>query len=70
MASWKGRDVARVLATLADGDRTLVVYARLFRFETLRQIAEIVEMPEATVRSRLRAARRKLAEELGDWKDV
>jgi DNA-directed RNA polymerase specialized sigma24 family protein len=32
-----------------------------------RQIAEIVDQPESTIRSRLRAARRRLAEELAEW---
>jgi len=61
------RDVDRALATLADDDRTLVVM-RYFLNLNSRQIAEIVGMPEATVRGRLRAARSKLAEELAEWK--
>lgn len=63
------RDVARALGTLANDDRALVVM-RYFSDLNSRQIGEIVDMPEATVRSRLRAARRKLAEELGDWNDA
>jgi RNA polymerase sigma-70 factor (ECF subfamily) len=62
------RDVDRALTTLAGDDRTLVVM-RYFLSLNSRQIAEIVGMPEATVRGRLRAARSKLAMELADWKD-
>jgi RNA polymerase sigma-70 factor, ECF subfamily len=60
--------VDRALATLIEDDRTLVVM-RYFLNLNSRQIAEIVEMPEATVRGRLRSARRKLADELVDWKE-
>jgi len=61
-------EVKRALGTLADDDRTLVVM-RYFSELNSREIAEIVGMPDATVRGRLRAARRKLAEELADWDD-
>jgi RNA polymerase sigma-70 factor, ECF subfamily len=61
-------EVAGALATLADEDRALVVM-RYFSDLNSRQIAEIVGMPEGTVRGRLRAARRKLADELADWND-
>jgi RNA polymerase sigma-70 factor (ECF subfamily) len=61
-------DVERALGALADQDRALVVM-RYFSDLNSRQIAEIVGIPEATVRGRLRTARRKLAEELADWDD-
>src|SRR5262245_8930533 len=54
------REVERALSTLPDDDRTLVVM-RYFSELNSRQIGEIVGLPEATVRSRLRVARRKLA---------
>jgi RNA polymerase sigma factor (sigma-70 family) len=56
-------NVARALATLSNEDRRLVAM-RYFSELNSREIAEIVGRPEATVRSRLRAARRKLALEL------
>jgi RNA polymerase sigma-70 factor, ECF subfamily len=61
-------EVRRALATLAKGDRTLVVL-RYFAELNSRQIGEIVSLPEATVRGRLRAARRLLAAELADWNE-
>jgi len=61
-------DVARALATLSEDDRALVAM-RYFSELNSREIADIVGRPEATIRSRLRAARRKLAEELEDWND-
>lgn len=61
-------EVERALSTLADDDRMLVVM-RYFSDLNARQIGEIVGMPEATVRGRLRVARRKLAEQLADWDD-
>lgn len=62
------QDVSRALATLTDDDRKLVVM-RYFSDLNSREIADIVGMPEATVRGHLRAARRKLADELEDWND-
>jgi len=62
------QDVNRALATLTDDDRKLVVM-RYFSDLNSREIADIVGMPEATVRGHLRAARRKLADELEDWND-
>jgi RNA polymerase sigma-70 factor (ECF subfamily) len=61
-------DVAKALATLAADDRLLVAM-RYFSDLNSRQIAEIVGRPEATIRGRLRAARRKLAEQLAEWND-
>jgi RNA polymerase sigma-70 factor, ECF subfamily len=60
--------VEKSLKTLSDDDRALVAL-RYFSDLNSRQIAEIVGMPEASVRGRLRVARRKLAEELADWDD-
>ena len=82
VAAWRGSErcdtkplvgelkahVEQALATLTDLDRSLVVM-RYFIDLNSREIGEIMDMPEATVRSRLRAARRKLAVELGDWND-
>jgi RNA polymerase sigma-70 factor (ECF subfamily) len=61
-------EVERALATLDDGDRALVAM-RYFSELNSREIAEIVGIPESTVRGRLRAARRKLALELAGWND-
>lgn len=62
------RDVDAALARLADDDRLLVVL-RYFANQNSRQIAEIVDQPEATVRGRLRIARQFLARELAEWND-
>jgi len=62
------RDVDAALAKLADNDRLLVVL-RYFVDLNSRQIAEIVEQPESTVRGRLRSARRQLAEDLAEWRE-
>ena len=61
-------EIERALATLDEDDRTLVAM-RYFAELNSREIGEIVGMPEATVRGRLRAARQKLAHELADWQD-
>jgi len=61
-------EVERALSTLDPNDRKLVAM-RYFAELNSRQIAEIVGMPESTIRGRLRAARRKLAVELADWND-
>lgn len=58
-------EVHRALAMLADLDRSLVVL-RYFADLNSREIGEITNMPESTVRSRLRAARHKLALELSE----
>jgi RNA polymerase sigma-70 factor, ECF subfamily len=60
------REVNEALATLFDEDRQLVAL-RYFADLNSREIGEIVGLPEATVRGRLRSARKKLAQELGDW---
>jgi len=62
------REVDRALARLNDSDRLLVVL-RYFADLNSREIAEIVEQPESTVRSRLRAARTQLAGDLAEWND-
>jgi RNA polymerase sigma-70 factor (ECF subfamily) len=61
------REVDRALAQLPEGDRLLVVL-RYFANRNSREIAQIVEQPESTVRGRLRLARQRLAELLADWK--
>ena len=60
------RDVDAALSRLAEGDRLLVVL-RYFVNLNSREIAEIVNQPEATVRGRLRALRLRLADELAGW---
>jgi RNA polymerase sigma-70 factor (ECF subfamily) len=62
------QEINRALATLSEVDRKLVVM-RYFSDLNSREIADIVGMPETTVRGHLRAARRKLADELGDLND-
>ncbi|MBI1899480.1 MAG: sigma-70 family RNA polymerase sigma factor [Planctomycetia bacterium] len=62
------RDVDVALANLADDDRALVAM-RYFSGLNSREIAEIVGVPESTVRGRLRAARQKLAQELAEHGD-
>jgi RNA polymerase sigma-70 factor (ECF subfamily) len=59
-------ELDRALAKLSEGDRTLVVL-RYFLDLNSRQISEIENIPEGTVRTRLRAARHKLANELAHW---
>jgi RNA polymerase sigma-70 factor (ECF subfamily) len=61
-------DVRRALAAFGKEDRTLVAM-RYFSDLNSRQIGEIVGLPEATVRGRLRSARRRLAGELAEWND-
>lgn len=61
-------EVDQALAKLADDDRLLVAM-RYFADLNSREIGQIMDLPEATVRGRLRAARRKLAQELADWND-
>ncbi|HZL91857.1 MAG TPA: sigma-70 family RNA polymerase sigma factor [Pirellulaceae bacterium] len=79
-AAWRGetlvgqvqaelkQEVDQALAKLANDDRALVAM-RYFSDLNSREIAQIVGIPESTVRGRLRAARRKLAEELVSWND-
>ena len=62
------REVDQALARLADDDRLLIAM-RYFADLNSREIGQIMDLPEATVRGRLRAARRKLAQELADWND-
>lgn len=61
-------DVERALAQLAPDDRVLVAL-RYFSELNSREIAELVGIPESTVRGRLRTIRRRLAEELAEWSD-
>jgi RNA polymerase sigma-70 factor (ECF subfamily) len=62
-------EVDQALAKLAADDRALVAM-RYFSDLNSREIAEIVGIPEATVRDRLRAARLRLAKELANWIDA
>lgn len=61
-------EVERALSTLDPDDRVLVAM-RYFAELNSRQMAEIVGIPESTIRGRLRAARRKLAFELAGWNE-
>jgi RNA polymerase sigma factor (sigma-70 family) len=63
------RSVDAALARLAEHDRLLVVL-RYFLNWNSRQIAELAEEPESTIRGRLRACRLRLASELGEWNDA
>lgn len=59
-------DVARALAGLEETDRTIVL-ARYFLEMNSREIGEMLDMPEGTVRHRLLHGRRYLAEKLAAW---
>jgi RNA polymerase sigma factor (sigma-70 family) len=61
-------EVERALARLSDGDRELVAM-RYFSDLNSREIAAIAGIPDTTVRTRLRAIRRRLAVELAEWND-
>jgi RNA polymerase sigma-70 factor, ECF subfamily len=60
--------VARALAKLSDDERTLIAM-RYFSELNSREIGEILDVPEATIRGRLRTIRRRLASELAEWSD-
>jgi RNA polymerase sigma factor (sigma-70 family) len=62
------QNVDAALAQLTEDDRLLVVL-RYFLNWNSRQIAELVEQPESTIRGRLRACRLWLASELAEWND-
>lgn len=62
------QEVQQALSKLAADDRALVVM-RYFSDLNSREIADIVGIPESTVRGRLRAARQKLAKDLASWND-
>ena len=62
------QQVADALASLTSADRELVAM-RYFSNLNSREIAAIVGIPEATIRGRLRSARRKLSDLLADWSD-
>ena len=63
------QSVDAALARLDEQDRLLVVL-RYFLHWNSRQIAELTEEPESTIRGRLRACRLRLASELGEWNDA
>lgn len=82
-AEWGGPPHSN--ATLEDRERTAEIDAALDRLQPLerevvvlryfcnlnsREIGEVLEMPEATVRSHLAKARRQLARDLADWNDA
>ena len=55
--------VRRALAELEPTDRSVLVL-RYYAEQNSRQIAEILELPDSTVRSRLQVARQRLADAL------
>lgn len=59
-------DVLRALSTLGTTDRQIVIL-RYFLEMNSREIGEALGMSEGTVRSRLSACRKALAERLSDW---
>lgn len=59
-------DVGRALGVLGRRDREIVVL-RYFEGMSSREIGEAMGIPEGTVRARLAAGRRVLAEQLGHW---
>jgi RNA polymerase sigma-70 factor (ECF subfamily) len=61
-------EVERALAKLSADDRELVAM-RYFSDLNSREIAAILGIPDTTVRTRLRAIRRRLAGELAEWND-
>lgn len=82
LASWSSPPQSATPAE--DGERSAAVDAALDRLKPVerevtvlryfcelnsREIGEMLQMPEATVRSHLAKARRQLALDLADWKD-
>jgi RNA polymerase sigma-70 factor (ECF subfamily) len=61
-------EAARAVATL-DPDHRVVVVLRFWRDMTLEQVAEVLDIPLGTVKSRLHYALRALREELGGSND-
>jgi RNA polymerase sigma-70 factor (ECF subfamily) len=62
-------DIDAALARLREVEREVVVL-RYFCGLNSREIGEVLEMAEATVRSHLTKARRQLARDLADWNDA
>jgi DNA-directed RNA polymerase specialized sigma24 family protein len=60
-------DVSRALAGLEPGDREIVIL-RYFLEMNSREIGEMLQVPEGTVRSRLLRCRQQLAERLSQWR--
>jgi len=60
-------DVTRALSQLSPEDRVIVIL-RYFLEMTSREIGEMLQMPESTVRHRLMQCRSRLAERLAAWK--
>jgi RNA polymerase sigma-70 factor (ECF subfamily) len=59
-------DVARALVTLAEQDRQIVVLRYGLEMNS-REIGELLQMPDGTVRFRLQQCRAALAERLASW---
>jgi RNA polymerase sigma-70 factor (ECF subfamily) len=59
-------EVIRALDALPSGDREIVVLRFVMEMNS-REIGEVLEMPEGTVRRRLAICRRKLAQGLDSW---
>jgi RNA polymerase sigma-70 factor (ECF subfamily) len=62
-------DVARALVTLAEQDRQIVVLRYGLGMNS-REIGDLLQMPEGTVRFRLQQCRAALAERLAPWDPV
>lgn len=61
-------EVDEALGKLKEVEREVIVL-RYFCGLNSREAGEVLQMPEATVRSHLAKARRQLAKELADWND-
>jgi RNA polymerase sigma-70 factor (ECF subfamily) len=60
--------IERAAATLSDDQRAAFVLAE-FHGLSMAEIAKVLEVAEATVKTRLHRARMKLQDRLGAWKD-
>lgn len=60
-------DVARALSTLEEADREIAML-RYFLQMNSREIGELLNVPESTIRRRLMDCRRHLAEQLTAWR--
>jgi len=59
-------DVTQALSTLAEEDRQIIVF-RYYLEMNSREIGELLQIPEGTVRSRLKQCRTRLMRQLASW---
>jgi RNA polymerase sigma factor (sigma-70 family) len=59
-------DVARALAGLDESDREIVVMRYLAQMNS-REISDLLQIPEGTIRRRLMGCRNQLADQLMLW---